>query len=384
VQLRNSSEVNAIVGNWDVPGGLLPNGKIKLAEHAYVAPWYDDIPDRLDKGCVTYLGEKDGSWIHFRDRVLAADPYPVKGMMVYKQNPLQSVPNRAKTLRMMEQMDFICSIDITMSDSAWYSDVVLPEATYLERMDPVESLAGILPVLSLRHQCAAPLFEAKPNLWIMQQLARRLGAEVYESFDFTIEDYVEHQLSRNPAAREMLETKGVYFESETPTYGSSTGKPLKTKSGKIEIYSGKYAENGLDPLPVYTPPAAPPDRRYRLLVGRHAYFTHGTTQNNPFLHDLMPENTLWLNTVEARRLSLKDGQKVRVKSSVGEGELRLEVTEKIRPDCVYMAHGFGVLSSGQSNIFGKGACDAALIEDKVCPISGNAAMHETFVEISPA
>jgi thiosulfate reductase/polysulfide reductase chain A len=119
-------------------------------------------------------------------------------------------------------------------------------------------------------------------------------------------------------------------------------------------------------------------------VGRHAYFTHGTTQNNPFLHDLMPENTLWLNSVEARRLGLQDGRMVRVKSPVGEGELRLEVTEKIRPDCVYMAHGFGVLSSGQSNIFGKGACDAALIEDKVCPISGNAAMHETFVEISPA
>jgi thiosulfate reductase/polysulfide reductase chain A len=49
-----------------------------------------------------------------------------------------------------------------------------------------------------------------------------------------------------------------------------------------------------------------------------------------------------------------------------------------------MAHGFGVLSRGQSNIFGKGGSDAALIEEKVCPISGNVAMHETFVEITPA
>ena len=48
--------------------------------------------------------------------MLAADPYPVKGMMVYKQNPLQSVPNRSKTIKMMEQMEFICTIDITMSD----------------------------------------------------------------------------------------------------------------------------------------------------------------------------------------------------------------------------------------------------------------------------
>ncbi|MBE0599674.1 MAG: molybdopterin-dependent oxidoreductase [Desulfuromonadales bacterium] len=384
-QMRRAMAIlNAIAGNWDVPGGMIPNGKIKLAEHVYIAPWYDDIPDRLDQGSVTYLSAKDGAWLHFRDRVLAAEPYPVKGMMIYKQNPLQAAPNRAKTLQMMEQMEFICTIDITMSDTAWYSDVVLPEATYLERMDPVESLPGILPVLSLRYQCAEPLFESKPNLWIMQQIAKRLDEEVFESFDYTIEEFVDHQLSNNPAAKQMLEEKGVYYESPTPVYRSSYGKPLRTKSGKIEIYSEKYAENGLDPLPVYTAPEAPPAGRYRLLVGRHAYFTHGTTQNNPWLHDLMPENTLWLNTQEAKKLGLKHGRMVQVKSPVGVQTLKLEVTEKIRPDCVYMAHGFGVLSRGLTNIYGKGACDAALIEDKACPISGNAAMHETFVEISPA
>ncbi len=384
-QMRRAMAIlNAIVGNWDVPGGMVPNGKIKLAEHVYVAPWYDDVPSRLDKGSVTYLAEKDGSWKHFRDRVLEGKPYPVKGMMVYKQNPLQSVPNRTKTLQMMEQMDFICTIDIAMSDTAWYSDVVLPEATYLERMDPVESLSGILPVLSLRYQVVEPLFEAKPNLWIMQQIAKRLGDEVYESFDYTIEEYVEHQLEHLPEAKKMLEAKGVYYESDQPAYGKTRGKRLKTKSGKIEIYSEKYAENSHDPLPVYASPAPVPQGKYRLIVGRHAYFTHGTTQNNPFLHDLMPENTLWLNADEAAKLGLKNGRMVRVKSPVGEQTLRLEATEKIRPDCVYMAHGFGVLSKGLSRIYGKGGCDADLLEDNACPISGNVAMHQTFVEILPA
>ena len=251
-------------------------------------------------------------------------------------------------------------------------------------MDPVESLAGILPVLSLRNPCSEPLFEAKPNLWIMQQIAKRLGDEVYESFDFTIEEHVEHQLSHLPGAREMLDTKGVYFTRETPTYGATRGKRLRTKSGKIEIYSDKYAENGLDPLPVYTAPEAPPAGRFRLLVGRHAYFTHGTTQNNAYLHDLMPENTLWLNADEARKMGLKNGRMVKVKSPVGEEILRLEVTEKIRPDCVYLAHGFGVLSKGLTRIYGKGGNDANLLEDKACPISGNVAMHQTFVEIIPA
>jgi thiosulfate reductase/polysulfide reductase chain A len=384
-QMRRAMAIlNAVVGNWDVKGGMVPNGKINLTKHDYLAPWYDNVPDRLDKGSATYLSEKDGSWPAFRDRVLEASPYPVKGMMIYKQNVVSSVPNRAKTLKMMDQMDFICTIDITMSDTAWYSDVVLPEATYLERQDPLESIPGILPVVAFRQPCIEPMFESKPNLWIMQQIARRLGDEVAEQFDFTIEEHIHHQVKSNPKILEDLKSKGVYYEKTEPTYGKTLGKRLKTKSGKIEIYSKKYAESGLDPLPVYRAPESVPTGKYRLLVGRNAYFTHGTTANNPYLHDLMPENTLWLNVAEAQKRGLKNGQTVRVKSAVGMETLKLEVTEKIRPDSVYMAHGFGVLSKGLTKIHGKGGCDAALIEDKACPISGNVAMHETFVEILPA
>jgi thiosulfate reductase/polysulfide reductase chain A len=271
-----------------------------------------------------------------------------------------------------------------MSDTAWYSDVVLPEATYLERQDPLESIGGILPVVAFRQPCIAPLFESKPNLWIMQNLAKRLGAEIAETFDFTIDEHIHHQVSKNPKILQDLKTKGVHYMKVEPSYGLTKGKRLKTKTGKIEIYSENYAKNGLDPLPVYVRHEEVPAGKFRLLVGRNAYFTHGTTANNAYLHDLMPENTLWLNTASAGKMGLRHGQLVRVKSNVGEGSLKLEVTDKIRPDCVYMAHGFGVLSKGQSLIYGRGACDAALIEDKLEPISGNVAMHQTFVEISPA
>ncbi len=384
-QMRRAMAIlNAVIGNWDTAGGLVPNTKIKLQKHDYLAPWYDDVPERLDSGSVTFLSEKDGSWTAFRDRVLAGKPYPVKGMMIYKQNVVMSVPNRAKTLKMMEQMDFICTIDIAMSDTAWYSDVVLPEATYLERQDPLESLAGILPVVAFRQPCVEPLFESKPNLWIMQNLARRLGDEVAATFDFTIDEHIHHQVSKNPKILKDLKNKGVHYMKVLPTYGLTRGKRLRTKTGKIELYSANYARKGLDPLPVYTRHEDVPAGKFRLIVGRSAIFTHGTTANNAYLHDIMPENTLWLNTLSAQKAGLSDGQLVKVKSRVGEGTLKLEVTDKIRPDCVYMVHGFGVLSKGQSLIHGRGACDAALIEDKIEPISGNVAMHQTFVEVSPA
>jgi len=385
VQLRRGMAIlNAIVGNWDKKGGMVPNSKIAIGKHDFLAPWYDDVPERLDKGSVTYLSEGGGAWLPFRERVLAGKPYPVKGMLVYKQNVLASVPDRAKSLKMMEQMDFICAIDITMSDTAWYSDVVLPEATYLERQDPLESLGGILPVVVWRQPCIKPMFESKPNLWIMKELARRLGSEIAEQFEFTMDEVIHTQVKAKPEILEALKTRGVYYEKTEPTYGKTLGKRLRTKSGKVEIYSEKYAQKGLDPLPVYKAPQTTPSGKYRLLVGRHAYFTHGTTANNQYLHDIMPENTLWLNSEEAKRRGLQNGMQVKVASNVGEETLRLEVTDKIRPDCVYMAHGFGVLSKGLRTVYGKGGCDAALIEAHYDPISGNAAMHETFVDVKPA
>ena len=383
-QLRRSMAIlQSIVGAWDVRGGLLPNRRIPLVSYDFLAPWYDGVPDRLDAGSATFLSEEDGSWKNFRDRVLTGKPYPVKGMMVYKQNPVMSVPNRAKTLKMIKQMEFICVIDVAMGDTAWYADVVLPEATYLEREDPVRSFGGILPVVTGRTPCIEAMFDSKPCLWIMQQLGKRLSDDIYQQFNFTMAKYNAHQLKMRPDIKKALETRGAYVDAEVPQYGTTKGKRLRTKSGKIEIYSARYAENGLDPLPVYTSPEKVPAGKYRLVVGRHAYFTQGTTQNNPYLHELMPNNTLWLHPREARRLGLKNGQMVRVKSPVGEERLHLEVTEKIRPDTVYMCHGFGVLSKGLTRIYGKGGCDANLLEDKVEPISGNVAMHHTFVEIFP-
>jgi thiosulfate reductase/polysulfide reductase chain A len=49
---------------------------------------------------------------------------------------------------------------------------------------------------------------------------------------------------------------------------------------------------------------------------------------------------------------------------------------------VYIASGFGVLSKGLTNIYGKGACIAEVLEDYSDELSGNMAMHETFVRVS--
>jgi thiosulfate reductase/polysulfide reductase chain A len=85
--------------------------------------------------------------------------------------------------------------------------------------------------------------------------------------------------------------------------------------------------------------------------------------------------------VAAKKLDIKDGERVEVTSNAGKGELSVSLNNGIRIDTVYMASGFGVLSKGLTRVYGKGACIAELIEDYADDISGNMAMHETFIRV---
>ena len=118
-----------------------------------------------------------------------------------------------------------------------------------------------------------------------------------------------------------------------------------------------------------------------MCVGRNAYITQGSSTNNALLAELVPENELWLHPKPARNLAIASGDVVEVTSAVGKGRLKVRVTEEIRPDTVYMDSGFGVLSKGLSNVYGKGASIVEILEDHNDTISGNMAMHETFVTI---
>ncbi len=96
----------------------------------------------------------------------------------------------------------------------------------------------------------------------------------------------------------------------------------------------------------------------------------------------MPENAIWINPTSASKLGIKEGDMVVVESRAGKTELKATLKEGIRKDTVYMATGFGVISRGLTNLFGKGGCMSEILDDYADDLSGNMAMHETFVSIS--
>ncbi|MEN8782337.1 MAG: molybdopterin-dependent oxidoreductase, partial [Desulfobacterales bacterium] len=74
--------------------------------------------------------------------ILKEDPYPIKALIAYRFDPLGSIPDTGLTKKALDKLDLIVTIDINYSDIAWYSDVVLPESSYLERTDCLQQANG--------------------------------------------------------------------------------------------------------------------------------------------------------------------------------------------------------------------------------------------------
>ena len=105
-----------------------------------------------------------------------------------------------------------------------------------------------------------------------------------------------------------------------------------------------------------------------ILISYRTIFHQGSgqwTHNNPQMRDPVSglyENPVLINPAAAKPLNIKDGQMVTLTSRIGEVRLRAKLTERIRPDCIGMHHGFGS-RVGRVAATGKGISDNLLIPD---------------------
>ncbi|MBV5279101.1 MAG: molybdopterin-dependent oxidoreductase [Campylobacteraceae bacterium] len=441
-QLRRAMAIfQALGGGIDTKGGLVFGKTLKLTEHEASSPIYSQAQARaIRKRDDAKKGERGyedcaivsggGSWIGWRNRFLEGKmPYNVRGAFIYKHNPVLNMPNSAKTIEMLKKMELVVAIDTMPSDTVMYADVVLPECTYLERTDPVNTFGGIEPSLAQRNKVIEPLYDTKPIMEILRGLTQKIskplfeitqkyddevrGAiedssveEIYAEFDLTKpfmvsqEELNTHAVAHYPGADKILKEKGVfypdmekmyrqinaneyqYYPENNKFYSVNGGKP-KTASGKVECKLEKMADLGVDSMPTWKNEFlfVVPEGKFRLLTGRHAQFTQSGTANNAMLRDLMDENYLWINTRIAKQKGIKFGDKIEVSSKVGKTVLRAYPTEKIGHNVLFFVHGFGSQSQGLTLAYQSGGNDNAVIEDIIEPIYGASVMHETNVEI---
>jgi thiosulfate reductase/polysulfide reductase chain A len=319
--------------------------------------------------------------------MVTGEPYPIKGLVLYGTNLLHTVPNVARTKEALKKLDFVLTIDVLPQDHVAWSDIVLPEATYLERHDELWACSHKTPYIALREPAVEPLYRSKPGWWIAKELGRRLGLEEYFPWK-SAEEYLDQRLSSiGLTLAQLREQQGVVIQKGKPylaDFEAQNASPFTTASKKVELYSAALEKAGFDPLPRYDPTPEPPAGWFRLLYGRSPVHTFARTQNTPVLHELQPENDVWLNDAVAANLGLADGERVWLENQEGtrSGPIRVKATPRIRRDCVFTVHGFGHEAPGMRRAHRKGASDTKLQSRyQLDPISGGAGMRVNFVKL---
>ncbi|CAA7600428.1 Molybdopterin oxidoreductase Fe4S4 domain protein [Acididesulfobacillus acetoxydans] len=380
---RAIAVLNALVGNWAKPGGLIPDQSINTAKlgtlshpsyPAAVGMRLDGVPWQFPMVPLAY-----GVLQVMRDNILTGKPYQAKGWLISRQNPVLSIPERQKTINAIMKLDFIGVIDIMANDTAYYADVILPESSYLERYD------GLVPIgdeIFIRQPVIKPLYDTKSSLMIYKELAVKLGLGDFLPYQDE-KDLLVQQLKPYTVSLEELERKGHY---RVPNFKEDHSKDFafQTSSGKIEIASGIMAQMGKKAVPTWEAPPKPGPDQFYLLTGKTAQHSQMFTQDNRWLLEIFPENKAWLHTTVARKLGVKTDDEVIIESEVGKIRIKAYVTEGIRPDSVFMVGGFGHVSKGLHFAYGRGASDSALHKSLADPISGSSALSQTFVRVSKA
>ena len=369
--------LNALVGNWNVamfPSGGEESGVLGSPPQP---PYPRVSAQRLDGVPWKYpfVPLKIGVFQEMREAVISGTPYQAHGWFIARQNPAMSLPDRGRTLQAFGKMDFIATVDILMNDTAWFSDVVLPEASYLERYDPLNIVGD---KAFLRQPVIEAQGEGRSALWIYKELGKRLGLSDFFQYADE-EDYLAQQLSPLKVSLDEVRKQGY---ADLPGEPDEFAEPSwNTPSGKIELYSTTLASGGFPPVPTWQEPPAPGAGQFYLLTGKVAQSTQFGSQNNQLLHKYSDEPRLWMNAKTARSLGLKDNDLVEVSSDVGRIHIRLEATQAIRPDCVYLTPGYGHLSKGLTLAYGWGASDSDLHVTYTDPVSGGQALSQTFVSV---
>jgi len=392
---RAMAILNGILGSWGRKGGFYFPEKISLPTlpHPPVPKpnWtWRDISQGKHK--LAFAGITNEIIDHALPEY--EGPHKVKGMFFVATNPLQAIPSEETVKKALQNQDFVVAVDTMPSEITGYADVVLPEATFLERLDDIRVSQHISPNIALRYPAVKPKYNTKPGWWIAREIGIRLGLNDFYHWE-NFEEVLDWQLKQVGSSMEEMKEVGVkHFPRKEPLYLNEDEEHwFNTNTGKIELVSTDFVEWGYDPLPVYKSHGEAPAGFLRLNYGRLPMHTFGRTLNNPNLNDLKNEPKLWVHPKVARIYDISNDQEVWLKNTkdkISSFSIKVRVTERIRHDSVFLPHGFG--NKGRINIdgeilemsrtYGRGISDAELISNiEIDPETGGTGLRNNFVTI---
>lgn len=338
---------------------------------------------------------------------------PIKFVWNYASNCLinqHSDINRTHEILQDENAcEMIVVIDNHLTSSAKYADIVLPDLTTSEQADfCMDGKAANMPYFIYADKVIEPQFESRSIYQICSDLAKRLGVEEQFTEGRTQEEWLRHlyaetrKIDASLPDFETVRKQGIvkrvdpngHFVAYQAFREDPIKNPLKTASGKVEIYSAAIAKiasewtlaegDVIDPLPIYTPSFegwdSPMRKQFPLqLTGFHHKGRCHSTYGNVDVLKQAAQQEMWINPVDAESRGIRNGAQIRIFNGRGEVLINAKVTPRIMPGVVAVGEGAwytpdakGVDRNGSINV---------LTTQRPSPLAKGNPQHTNLVDV---
>ena len=357
---KPGSGLHPLRGQNNVQGasdaGLIPMmfPNYQRVDNAEAHAWFEDFwKAKLD-------AEPGYTVVEILHKALAADtdPHKVRGMYIMGENPAMSDPDLAHAREALATLDHLVVQDIFMTETAWLADVVLPATAWPEKSGTVTNTDRMV---QLGRKAIEPPGEARPDLRLIQEMARRMGLDwQYEGDDDGVAAVYEEMRQAMHAAIAGISWQRLQREGSV-TYpclrDDDPGQPIvfterfPTDDGRVHLVPAGLVSA-----------AEQPDAQYPmvLITGRQLehWHTGSMTRRSAVLDAIEPSATASMCGADIAALGLAPGQRFKVRSRRGEVELFLRRDDGTPPGTVYIPFAYAeaaanLLTNAALDPFGK-------------------------------
>jgi anaerobic selenocysteine-containing dehydrogenase len=307
---------------------------------------------------------------------LGAGPQ-VHAMLIQNINPVTVAPNTNRVRRGFSRDDlFVCVHEQFMTETARMADIVLPATMFLEHDDLYQ--AGGHSHIQIGRKLIEPPGECRSNHEVLQGLATRLGAR-HRGFDMTAMELIDATLkaSRWPDAETVLRSR---WHDAMPDFSESHYlNGFKTPDKKFH-FSPDWSRMGphharMPKLPDHfaVHDESTDEHPFRLVTAPARDFLNTSFTETKTSRRRQKRPTVKIHRVDATRLGIETGKRLRLGNARGEVVLHAQVTDGMQP---------GVLiaeSIWPNADFEGGVGINALTSDDPALPNGGAVFHDTAV-----
>ncbi len=375
----------SLTGQPNAMGGREVGGLAnQLAAHMYFTP--DDI-DRVGR----FWNAPRMAW---REGLKAVEMFDaiergaIKALWVMATNPAVSLPRAGAVRAALSRLDLlVISENVRSNDTVEAgADVLLPAAAWGEKDGTVTNSERRIS----RQRAFLPLpGEAKPDWWIVTQVARRMGYEDAFSYTSPASVFREHaalSAFENDGARDF--DIGALSEIADEAYASLAPVQWPLRKGEGRPVERWFAGGGFftpDRKARFVAPEmpAPAERTsaqfpFRLNTGRSRDQWHSMTRSglSPRLGGHSPEPFVEVHPVDAAATALENEGFARVTSAHGAGTFRVRITDAQRPGSLFIPIHWSDATASSARV-------GDLVAANVDPFSGQPELKATPASIEP-